>query len=57
MGGRPREALRKLRWCAWLASRRTVLMPANRELEKAGALCAAEIDRLVRLKAEGGEFV
>lgn len=28
-----------------------------RELEKAGALCAAEIDRLVRLQAEGVEFV
>ena len=28
-----------------------------RELEKAGALCAAEIDRLVRLKAEGVEIV
>ena len=28
-----------------------------RELEKAGALCAAEIDRLVRLQAEGVETV
>lgn len=28
-----------------------------RELEKAGALCAAEIDRLVRLQVEGGEFI
>lgn len=28
-----------------------------RELEKAGALCAAEIDRLIRLQAEGVEIV
>ena len=29
----------------------------KRELEKAGALCAAEIDRLVRLQAEGVAIV
>lgn len=34
-----------------------LIVDRTRELEKAGALCAAEIDRLVRLQATGREIV